>query len=148
MSLWIAGTNEGFEAGTTYLHHAADLWSLMDEQRGKRIGSWLDDWWAPHETDPEINVYNVVSLRYLLGLLDGIGDALRAEITDEHWRLDPETAARIKSSKEWLVDSWDEPGGPILTLENRVSEVHQLESLVQKAIKMNRALEVRMWAGT
>ena len=109
--------------------------------RGEAIRRWVsDEWWASDD-DPDIEVYPVPSLRHLLGLLDGLDDALLAEVTDENFRLDPDTAARLRATNELLVDSWDDETGHVDTLANRVSEVHQVTWLVKKAIEMDRSLE-------
>jgi hypothetical protein len=143
MSLFIAGTEICIEEGTTYLHRAAHLWSLLDPPRGEAIRWWIRNEWAADDDDPEAKVYNTASLRHLLGLLDGLDDALRAELTDHDWRIDQNTAARITGNKEWLVDSWNGEQGTVYTLANRVSEVHQVDALVRRALDMDRALVVR-----
>jgi len=142
VTLYIAGTREGIKHGTAYLRRAADLWSLVDPRRGDAIREWLRSEWQAHDDDPDIQVYNVDSLRNLLGLLASLDDALRAEITDELFRLDPVVAARLKAENELLVDSWEGEDGHVDTLTNRVGEVHEVEALVKKAIEMNRSLEV------
>jgi hypothetical protein len=139
--LSIAGTDEGIEYGRSYLHRAADLWSLVDPRRGEAINAFLREEGQPRDDDPDIDVYPVARLPHLLGLLDGLDDALRAEVTDEHFRVDAETAARLKAQNELLVESFDDESGAIHTLENRVSEVHQATWLVKKAIEMGRDLE-------
>ena len=142
MTMYITGTDEGIEYGTSYLHTAADLWSLVEPRRGEAIRRWIRERFAAHSDSPDVKVYDVASLRDLLDLLDGLDDALRAEITDDVWRLDEETARRLQAKDETLVDSWQGAQGPVYTLENRVSEVHQVEALARQAIEMNRNLEV------
>jgi hypothetical protein len=143
MSLRIAGTDDELEMGTMYIHWAGDLWSLAgDERRARRIHDWPKDYWTTNEDDPETKVYWVGGLEHLLGLIEGLDDALRATVTDQHWRIDAETAARIRTSNECLVDSWDEEGRTVYTLANRVSEVYQLEGLLRRAIEMDRHVEV------
>lgn len=142
MTTRIAGTQDVLDKGTTYLHHAAELWSLVDSRRGEAIHTWLRNEWAAHSEHPDLEVYDVASLRYLLGLLDGLGDALVAELTDASWRLDAETAARLYASHPTLIDSWREGEGVVYTLANRVSEVDQLAGLVRRAIASDRGLEV------
>ena len=138
MTLAIAGTDEELEGGLLYISRAADLWSLFDERRAEAIRRWIHDEWHAHEEDPDIQVYLAGRCKYLLDLLDGLDEGLRAEITDKHWRVDAATAARIKERYEWLVDSWEGEGGPVYTLANRVSEVHQLEWLLRRAVEMGR----------
>lgn len=142
MSFRIAGTDDEIEYGTAYLHTAADLWDLVEPRRAAAIRSWLRDEWAAHDDDPDLEVYNVDGLRRLVGLLDGLDAAMRAEITDERWRLDAETAARLTAADPTLVDSWPGEDGPVYTLANRIGEVHQVEALVKKAIAMGRDIEV------
>lgn len=146
MTTRIAGTRDGLDKGTTYLHHAAELWSLLDSRRGESIHTWLRNEWAAHPEDPDLEVYDVASLRRLLGLLDGLGDALAAELTDASWRLAAETAARLLASHPTLIDSWREGEAKaeivVYTLANRMSEVDQLEALVKRAVALNRGLEV------
>jgi hypothetical protein len=142
MSFRIAGSDEEVEYGTRYLQTAADLWDLVEPRRGQAIRRWMRDEWAAHDDDPDLEVYSVDSLRRLLGLLDGLDAALRAEVTDAHWRLDAETAARLTASDPTLVDSWQGEDGPVYTLANRVSEVHQVEAVVRTAIAMGRDIEV------
>ena len=149
MSLRIAGTDDELEHGTTYIHRAARLWSIAgDERRARRIREWPKDFAAAPEPDPDDEyppdkVYSVGGLEHLLGLLEGLGDALRATVTDPHLRIDAETAARIRAISEVLVDSWEEQGKTIYTLANRVAEVHDLEAFLQRAIELDRNVEVR-----
>lgn len=123
------------------MHTAADLWDLVHPRRGDAIRAWIRE--AGNRVEDEEDLvslsYGVEALRDLVGLLDGLGDALRAEVTDEHWRLDPATAARLKALDETLVDSWD-VGGHVDTLENRVSEVLAVEWLARRAIGLGRPL--------
>jgi hypothetical protein len=142
MTTRIAGTREGLDKGTTYLHHAAELWSLVNPRRGEAIHTWLRNEWAAHPEHPDLEVYDVASLRLLLGLLDGLGDALAAELTDASWRLDAQTAARLLASHPTLIDSWQGAEGTVYTLANRVSEALQIEALVRRAVALDRGLEV------
>ena len=142
MTTRIAGTHDVLDKGTTYLHHAAELWALVDSRRGEAIHTWLRNEWAAHPEHPDLEVYDVASLRHLLGLLAGLGDALVAKLTDASWRLDAETAARLFASHPTLIDSWREGEGTVYTLANRVSEVDQIEALVRRAVALNRDLEV------
>jgi hypothetical protein len=142
MSLAIAGTPEHLGDGTSYLHTAAELWSLVDPSRGESIRAWLRDEWAAHDDDPDLEVYDVGSLRRLLPLLEGLEEALRARLTDAHFRIDPETAVRVTSLDPTLVDSWTADGQTVYTLANRVGEVHQVRALVRRALDLDRPLEV------
>lgn len=146
MTTRIAGTREGLDKGTTYLHHAAELWSLVNPRRGEAIHTWLRNEWAAHPEHPDLEVYDVASLRRLLGLLEGLGDALAAQLTDASWRLDAQTAARLLASHPTLIDSWREGRGEaevvVYTLANRVSEALQIEALVRRAVAVDRGLEV------
>lgn len=142
MSLTIAGTDEGLDDGTTYLHTAADLWALIDRSRGDSIRAWLRDEWAAHDDDPDLEVYDVDSLRRLIPLLEGLDEALRARVTDENFRIDEATAARLAGSDPTLVDSWTTGGTAVYTLTNRVGEVHQVKALIQRAIEMGLPIEV------
>jgi hypothetical protein len=143
MSLCVAGTDICLDEGTRYLFGAAHLWSLVDPKRADAIRWWIRNEWAADDEDPDVQVYDTIRLRDLLGLLDGLDDALRAELTDQDWRVDQDTALRISQNKDWLVDSWDEEHGKVYTLANRVSEIHQLDWLVRQALAMDRALVVR-----
>jgi hypothetical protein len=143
MSLYIAGADDGdLEHGSMYLHTAADLWSLVDERRGGSIRRWITDEWAADDANLDIQIYEVSSLRRLLELLDGLDDALRAEITDHDWRMDATTAAQVRAREPALVDTFETPSGTVHTLENRVSEVHQVEALVKRAVATNRRIEI------
>ena len=147
MSLWIPGTEEGYEKGITWLHNAADLWSLVDPKRGNDIRRWIDDWWVPDENDPEIRTYAVGTLPLVAGMLVGLDDALAAEVTDRGGRLSPEAVALIPSNKQWMIDSWNEPDGTVHTLANRLWEVRLVGRLIDKAIAMGCPLEIRLWGG-
>jgi hypothetical protein len=136
------GTEDGIKDGRMYLDFAADLWSLVSPRRGAAIRTWLHDEWAAHDDDPVIEVYDVGSLRRLVGLLEGLADALRAELTDADFRIDAATAERIQARHPLLVDSWQEPGGRVYTLSNRLGEVGHVERLVKRAVEQGRALEV------
>jgi hypothetical protein len=136
------GQDDELEDGRTYLFNAAALWSLVAPRRGEALRRWLHDEWAAHDADPDIEVYDVGSLRRLVGLLDGLEDALRAELTDADFGLDAATAARVQSERETLVDSWESGGRRVYTLANRMAEVRRMERLVKRAIELGRALEV------
>lgn len=142
MSFGIAGTDEALKDGTTYIHHAAELWSLVDPPRGEAIRRWLRDEWTADDDDPDVEIYEVDSLGRLLDLVEGLGDALRAELTDRDHRIDADTAARITAREPTLIDSWREDGRDIYTLTNRVGEVDQMVALVKRAIAMNRSIVV------
>ncbi len=142
MSFGIGGTDEALKDGTTYVHHAADLWSLVDPRRGEAIRRWLRDEWGPHDDDPDIEVYDVDSLGRLLELVEGLGQALRAQVTDRDYRVDADGAARIREREPTLVDSWQEDGRDVFTLANRMGEVDQLIDLVKRAIALDRSIEV------
>ena len=142
MSFGIAGTDEALKDGTTYIHHAADLWSLVDPRRGDAIRRWLRDEWTARDDDPDIEVYELDSLGRLLDLVEGLGDALRAQLTDGDYRIDAATAARISAGEPTLVDSWKEDGRDVYTLTNRVGEVDQMIGLVKRAIALGRSVEV------
>lgn len=142
MTMTITGTDEDLDDGTSYLHVAADLWSLVDERRARAIRQWLDDNWSASDEDAEKKVYDVASLRRVLGLLDGLDGALMAEIADEHLRVDTLTAERLSAQHPTLVDSWPDGGGRVFTLANRAHEVRQVRSLIQRAVDLNRTIEV------
>lgn len=142
MSFGIAGTDEALKDGTTYIHHAADLWSLVDPHRGEAIRRWLRDEWTARDDDPDIEVYELDSLGRLLDLVEGLGDALRAQLTDRDYRIDADTAARISAREPTLIDSWKEDGRDVYTLTNRVGEVDQMVGLVKRAIALGRSVEV------
>lgn len=149
MSMRIAGTDDELEWGTTYVGHAARLWSIAgDERRARRIRDWVKDFWTGPDANtddeyPPARIYPVGGLKHLLGLLEGLDEALRATVTDRNWRIDAVAAERIRGISEALVDSWNEEGGTVYTLANRVSEVLQFEAFLQRAIELDRPLEVR-----
>ncbi|MEZ4363204.1 MAG: hypothetical protein R3B48_23720 [Kofleriaceae bacterium] len=142
MTLSIAGTDLEVEDGRAYLRRAAELWSLIDVKRGAAISAWLEQEWGAHDTDPDLEVYDVGCLPRLLGLLEGLEAALQAQVTDAKFRVDAATAARISAQHELLIDSWVGDDGPVYTLSNRIGELHEVVALIKKAVAMQRGLEV------
>jgi hypothetical protein len=142
VSFEIAGTDESVDYATTALHHAADLWSVVDPERGERIRRWIEDEWSVRDDDDRIRVYDVDSLRRLAALLDGLDEALRAGVTDWHFRLGEAAAARVAAVEPTLVDSWVEGGATIHSVANRIGEIDAVAGLVRRAIDQGRAIEV------
>lgn len=135
------------EKGSSYLGFGADLWSLVDEERGRKIDRWFSDEWSVAEgeeyEDYDVRVYSPASCRYLLTFLPGIDDALiQAGITDNSWHTDAATAAQISARYPWLVDSWEGESGRVYTLGNRVIEVGLVIFLMKKAIALDRDIMV------
>ena len=133
------------DRGTRYIGFAADLWSLVDPDRGQKISVWLEEAWTidpdhPYDEDPDPDrCYGPGQCRYLLNLIDGLEEALCDELdTKEDLHINKEQAARIAENHPWLVTSWGEGEEQVHTIANAVHEVGLLEELFKMALKHGR----------
>lgn len=141
MSLRISGhEDECLDHGTAYLRYAAELWALADERRGESIERWIENEWEADPDDAASRIYNVASLRYLAGLLDGFEEGLRTVVPGSDWVLTDELWARLTPRQRLLLDTDDGPRGKRYSLAGRVYDVSQLEALVRRAIELDRAI--------
>ncbi len=149
------------ERGSSYVHLAARLWSLVDPDRAKKIGSWLEDEWFEHRWYGELDengvrqdpnpedydeddddwpqCYNPASSQYLLNLIEGLPEALQKKYnTTRTLRITAQQAKEIRAQHPFLVDNWTGESGEVFTLTNHVGEVKLLCALLRTAIKHNR----------
>jgi len=130
------------ERGNSIVDTARDLWSLVDPERARKIGSWLEDEWSEDpDGDCDVHCYGPGSCRYLLNLIEGLSEGLQEGLdVDFTLRISSELAATIRSKHPFLVDSWTEDSGEVFTLANQVSNVGLLCGLLETALKHDRLI--------
>ena len=127
--------------GSQYVTIASCLWSLVDAERGRRVGNWLADEWAPDDDDDEIHVYGVPSCRYLFNLLEDLSSALEERFdTDSSLRITAAQAEEIRAKYPFLVADWAEEAGHVYSLGIAFSDVEHVILLLKTALKHNRPL--------
>lgn len=116
---------------------AADLWSLVDPERSRRIRSILDDargdipsyhWWIETE-----------EMNELASLLDGLVPALSPFI-DADWHLRPERAGEVIGRFPDHVTSWEADGKPVHTLGNAIARAVCADRYLRQALSAGRTL--------
>ncbi len=149
------------ERGTSYVYLAEDLWALVDPDRAKKIGRWLESEWFEHRWYGELDengvrqdpnpenydeddvdgphCYNPASSQYLLNLIEGLSEALQKKYnTTGSLRITAQQAKEIRVQFPLLVDNWTEESGEVYTLTNHVGDVELLCALLRTAVKHNR----------
>jgi len=85
----------------------------------------------PDDDDPDVRCYGPGSGRYLVNLLEGLPEALKAQVTDDQLRLPSDSP--VLAEHPALVDSWSEEGALVHTLANRGYDVRRLIALLKVA---------------
>ncbi|MDM0116689.1 hypothetical protein QTI66_31620 [Variovorax sp. J22R133] len=128
------------EAGRTYLYIATFLWNVVDPPRGRELRQFLDDVVTRPNDEGRI-ILTSAQMQGVLDRLAGLDQALW-RVTDAHHRLRPDTVDRIRAEHPLVVDCKEESAGKTYTLENRYQDVWNVQTFLQRAIRLGRDVEI------
>jgi hypothetical protein len=128
------------EDGWGFLYHAIDLWELVDVEKANTLHRLLKEDVERPDENGQIIVSPSLASR-IVDQLTGLEQAL-LQLTDEHYRLRPDTIEPVLAQASHRVDTWNEAGKPIYTLSNALHDVINARKFLEKAIQLGRSVEL------
>ena len=128
------------EEGWSYIYRGIQLWQLVDPAHAEGLKRLMKEDVEHDDSEEPIIVTPALAAR-IVAALAGLPDAL-LRITDRYHRLRPDTVSEVMQKAPYLVDSWDEPSGPVYTLANHLHDVGRAQAFLERAIELGRDVEL------
>jgi hypothetical protein len=127
------------EKGQTYLYRAINMWNLVDPQKAEELRRVIKDEVEKRNAQRR-TIVDPNLARRIVEKLSGLEQAL-LRITDQNYRLRPDTVEQVMAQYPFLVDSWEEDGRTIYTLANNLQDVRNVRTFLERATSLGRDLE-------